>query len=257
MVMLKTIIIDDEKLAREKLKRLLKELADPDMSVCDEAKNGIEAIEKIESQKPDFVILDIEMPGLNGFEVIRHLNYVPFVIFSTAYDHYAIRAFEIHAVDYLLKPYDKARLATAIERVKAMLKKPAASAEEIKKLVVKILQSKDNPRYIERLPSRIGRKIKLFKVHDIKWFDSQHSITFAYIDNQKIDVKYTLDELESRLDPKHFFRVHRSTIVNLDNVSEIIPWFSGKYKLILTDKAGTELLVSRNRAQELKALLNW
>lgn len=255
--MIKTILVDDEKLAREKLKRLFKELSDPAIMICDEAKNGVEAIEKIESQKPDFVILDIEMPGLNGFEVIRHLTYVPFVVFSTAYDHYAIRAFEIHAVDYLLKPYDKTRLATALERVKTMLKKPAESVEEVKKLVVEILQSKDHRGYIERLPSRIGQKIKLFKVQDIKWFDSEHSMTFGYIDNQKIDVKYTLDELESRLNSKHFFRVHRSTIVNLNYVSEIIPWFSGKYKLRLTDKAGTELTVSRNRAQELKSLLKW
>ncbi|MBL7995380.1 response regulator transcription factor [bacterium] len=255
--MFKTIIIDDEKLAREKLKRLFKDLADPAISICDEAKNGLEAIEKIESHKPDFVILDIEMPGLNGFEVIRHLKYVPSVIFSTAYDHYAIRAFEIHAVDYLLKPYDKPRLANALERVKSILKKPGESVENLKKAVIEILQSQDNRSYIERLPSRIGRKIKLFKVQDIKWFDSEHSITFGYIDNQKIDVKYTLDELESRLNPKHFFRVHRSTIVNLDYVTEIIPWFSGKYKLLLNDKAGTELIVSRNRAQELKSLLKW
>ncbi|MBX7151475.1 LytTR family DNA-binding domain-containing protein [bacterium] len=251
---LNALVVDDEKLARDKLKRLLEELNDPGLSVIGEAKDGLEAIEKIESLKPDVVFLDIQMPGLSGFEVIRNLNYVPAVIFSTAYDQYAIRAFEINATDYLLKPYDKERLSAAIGKLKRI--SPGQDLQRtVKKIVTDLMQSAGQS-FIELLPTRVNQRIKLIKTKDVLWFDTEHSITFAHVSGHRYDLKYTLDELEGRLNQKDFFRTHRSAIVNLHHITEIVPWFNGQYKLILNDPAKTEQIVSRGRAQELKLLLN-
>lgn len=252
---LKTVIVDDEKLAREKLKRLIQELNDPELRVIGEAKDGLEAIEKIESLKPDVVFLDIQMPGLNGFEVVRNINFVPAVIFSTAYDQYAIRAFEINATDYLLKPYDKERLSAAIVKLKRVSVHQDLQ-RTVKKLVTDLMQSPESS-YIELLPTRVGQRIKLIKAKEVIWFDTEHSITFAHAGGHNYDLKYTLDELEQRLNPKDFFRTHRSAIVNLHYIAEIIPWFNGQYKLILSDLAKTELVVSRGRSQDLKELLSF
>lgn len=251
---LSALIVDDEKLAREKLKRLIQEINDPGLSVIGEAKDGLDAITKIDTLKPDVVFLDIQMPGLNGFEVLRNVNYFPAVIFSTAFDQYAIHAFEINAADYLLKPYDKERLSASIARLKKMSGRPDLQ-NALKKIVTDLIQSAENS-FIELLPIRLSNRIKLIKAKDVVWFDTEHSITFAHTEGHRHDVRYTLDELEQRLDPKHFFRTHRSAIVNLHHISEIVPWFNGQYKLILNDPTKVEQVVSRGRAQELKKILN-
>jgi two-component system LytT family response regulator len=252
--MLSILIIDDEKLAREKLKRLLLELNDPELQFIGEAQDGLDALEKIESLKPDAVIIDIQMPGLNGLEVIRNITYSPAVIFSTAYDQYAIQAFESNAVDYLLKPYDKERMAKALHKLKSYSEHRLLQ-QTVKKIVADM--SLPTPTYIELLPTRTGERIKLFKAKDVLWFDSEHSITYAHQDTQKHDIRYTLNELEYQLNPKDFFRIHRSVIINLHHIAEIVPWFNGQYKLTMNDKSKTELTVSRGRAQDLKKRLNW
>jgi DNA-binding LytR/AlgR family response regulator len=252
---LSVLIVDDEKLAREKFRRLVEEINDPALTVIGEAKDGIDAMNKIETLKPDAVFLDIQMPGLNGFEVIRNLNHVPAVVFSTAYDQYAIRAFEINAADYLLKPYDKERLSASIARLKRMTGRQDLQ-NTVKKIVTDLVKTAESS-FIELLPTRVSNRIKLIKAKDVLWFDTEHSITFAHAEGHRHDVRYTLDELELRLNPRDFFRTHRSAIVNLHYVSEIVPWFNGQYKLILNNNsAKIEQIVSRGRAQELKKKLN-
>lgn len=240
--MLKFLIIDDEKLAREKLKRLLSELNDPNVELIGEAQDGPEALEKIDTLKPDVIIIDIQMPGMNGLEVIRNMNHSPAVIFSTAYDQYAIKAFEHNAADYLLKPYDKERLAKALHKVH--IQPSQSSLQQMVKKIVSEL-TPQAPASIELLPTRTGERIKLFAAKDVLWFDSEHSITYAHLEGQKHDIRYTLDELERQLNPNIFFRIHRSVIVNLHRIAEIVPWFNGQYRLTLNDKSKTELTVSR------------
>lgn len=249
--MLKCVIVDDERLARDKLKRLLGE---NEVDVMGEAADGPSAIEQIEKHQPDFVILDIQMPGMNGFDVIRHLQRVPSVIFSTAYDQYAIRAFEVNAVDYLLKPYDAERLKRAIGKIQSLQTAPLD--RQIRNAIESALKDHGNMPVLDRLPVRIGVRIKLLPITDVVWFDSEHSITFAHVGKEKHDVKYSLDELESRLDGRAFFRIHRSSIVNLSLIAEIIPWFNGQLKIKLKGHEGHELVVSRSRAHALKERLH-
>lgn len=249
--MLKCIIVDDERLARDKLKRLLGEA---DVDVIGEAADGPSAIEQIEQHQPDLVILDIQMPGMNGFDVLRHLQRVPSVIFSTAFDQYAIRAFDVNAVDYLLKPYDVDRLKRAIDKVRSLQHKPLD--RQIRTAIESALKDHAKISILDRLPVRIGARIKLLPIADVAWFDSEHSITFAHVGREKHDVKYTLDELETRLDDRIFFRIHRSSIVNLPMVSEIIPWFNGQLKIKLKGHEAGELIVSRSRAPVLKERLH-
>lgn len=256
--MLRLIIAEDEKPAREKLKRLLAELSDYHLEVIAEAHDGIEAVEKIDTLKPDFLILDVQMPGLNGFEVLETVRFLPHVIFATAYDEYAIKAFELNAVDYLLKPYNAERLKAAIDRIGSRHPRPDEKLEKrIRGVVSDMLSNANRPVFLQRVPVRIGERIRLIQTNEIFWFDSKNSITFAHTENKSHDIHFTLEELELRLDPAGFFRSHRSSIVNLNAIGEMIPWFNGKFKLILKDTKKTELMVSRTRARDLKSVLGW
>lgn len=252
--MIRILIIDDESLAREKLKRLLTGLNDPEIEIAGEASDGAEALEKIDSLKPDAVIIDIQMPGLTGMEVIRNITHKPAVIFSTAYDQYAVQAFENNAIDYLLKPYDSDRLKKAVQKLKTFSGQHTLQ-ESLKNMIAEMSPRK--PVYIELLPARTGEKIRLFKAEEVIWFDSEHSITFAHLEGQRHDIRYTLDELERQLHPRDFFRIHRSAVVNLHRIATIVPWFNGQYRITLNDSAKTELSVSRGRAQELKKHLKF
>lgn len=248
------MIIDDEPLAREKLKRLFREAGDPEIEIIGEAADGVEALERIEALKPDAIIIDIQMPGLNGMEVVRNLAHLPAVIFSTAYDQYAVQAFESNAIDYLLKPYDGERLKKAVEKLKHVSGRPSES-HSIRKIISDL--SSYQPAYLELIPTRTGERITLFRVEDVLWFDSEHSISFAHLEDRKYDIRYTLEELEAKLNPRYFFRIHRSIIVNLHRIGSMVPWFNGQYRITLNDKMKTELTVSRGRAQELKKNLKW
>jgi len=245
---LSTVIVDDERLAREKLKRLLGEVGD--VGVVAEAADGPEAVACIDYHRPDFVILDIQMPGMSGFDVIRHVTHEPRVIFSTAFDHYAMRAFDVNAVDYLLKPYDAERLSKAIDRIRATT--DDLLDRKIRNAIEDALREKGQVNYLDRLPVRYGARIKLIPIDEVVWFDSEHSLTFAHVGKEKHDVKYTLDELEKRLSDNAFFRIHRSTIVNLNRLAEIIPWFNGQLKIKLKGSDKDDLVVSRSRASALR-----
>lgn len=247
---LRTIIVDDERPARERLKRLLSDIAH--IELIGEADSGVQAIDLIEKRNPDLVLLDIQMPGLDGFEVIDALEEPPLIIFVTAYDEYAIRAFEVHALDYLLKPFSQERLADALHRAREELSKAHDFAERFAPLLESLAR---RGRYANRLAVRDGDRVRVLDIQRVDWIDIEDDEVTVHVGEEAYSVHGTLSELESRLDPTHFFRIHRSAIVNLDRVQEIIPWFKGSHRLRLT--TGVELDLSRRRARTLRKALHW
>ncbi|MFQ6092594.1 MAG: LytR/AlgR family response regulator transcription factor [bacterium] len=247
---MRTIIVDDEAPARLKVKQYLKD--DPDIEIVGEAENGADAVREIEEKRPDLVILDIQMPEMDGFEVINAFSEPPLIIFATAYDQYAIKAFEVNSIDYLLKPFSKNRLKEALERAKGYLKKDfEAKIESLLKLV------EEGKRYLSRVPVRKGKKIILLDVQDVVWIGAEETLNFVYTTQNRYLVNYTLTELERKLNPNLFFRIHRSTLININYVSEIIPWFAGQYRVVMKDKERTQLTLSRRRVKDLKEIFPW
>jgi len=247
---LKVLVVDDEELARARVKDLLS--AEVDVLCVGEAENGLEAVEKVRALAPDVVILDIQMPGMNGFEVIEALDEPPLVVFATAYDEYAIRAFEVNSVDYLLKPIAAERLRDAIDRARRLLAGGPDLAREVERLSALV-----RSRGASRLPVQKGKRIALLDTADIVWFEADDELVYAHTRDAKCLVNATMSELEKRLDPALFFRVHRSSIVNLKRILEIVPWFGGKYKVVVDDAARSELVLPRARVKALREILPW
>jgi two-component system response regulator LytT len=252
---LRTIVVDDEQLARQELCFLLQQLGGID--VVAEAGNGVDALSVIEEYQPDLVILDVQMPGLTGFEVARRVfeaGLESHVVFVTAFDQYAIDAFEINAVDYLLKPVEPGRLATAVERVrKRVAVDRAAPAPDLEQL-------------LQMLADRQGRREQLaIRVEDRFLLVHTDEVVHASVEDDEIRVvtnslsgtsNYrTLDELQTRLDPAVFWRVHRSHLVNINKIKEIVPWFSRNYILRMKDGKGSEIPVSRSQTRRLREYL--
>ena len=247
---MRTLIVDDEAPARERLKRLLVGLED--VEVVGEAEDGIQAVEMIERQRPDLALLDIQMPGLDGFGVVETLENPPAIIFVTAYDQYAIRAFEIHALDYLLKPFSQQRLARAIDHAREALAEGQDLSAQLRPLLEGLAAQ---GRYLSRLAVRDRDRIRVLDADEVDWIGIEDEQVMVHIGDQAYPIRRTLTELEARLDPKRFFRAHRSAIVNLDRVQEIIPWFKGGHILRLT--TGAEVDLSRARARALRKTLGW
>ena len=244
------LVVDDEERARARIRELLDEVGG--VEIAGEARNGIEAVEKIGELDPDVVILDIQMPGMNGFEVLEALSDMPLVIFATAYDEYAIKAFEVDSIDYLLKPVSRERLSEAVERAKSLLDRRPELDDTLARLSGLV-----RSREIDRLPAMKGKKIVLLNLDDIVWIGTSDELIFAHTGEDKYLVNSTMADLERRLKPGVFFRSHRSSIVNLNHVREIVPWFGGKYKIVMDDSAGTEVTLSRARARQLREILPW
>jgi DNA-binding LytR/AlgR family response regulator len=242
--------VDDEQLARARVRRFLEEIGD--VEVVAEAGNGVEAIERIGEHSPDVVLLDIQMPGMDGFQMLKELDEPPLVVFATAYNEYAIKAFEVNSVDYLLKPIERGRLEEAVERVRRLLRDDTGRAEEIDRLAAFVRAQ--GP---EKLPVQKGKRIVLLDPSDVVWVGAENELVFVHTAGDRYVVNTTLAELEQRLDPARFFRIHRSTIVNLDHVVEIVPWFSGKYRIVVDDARRSELVLSRGRAKELREIMPW
>jgi two-component system LytT family response regulator/two-component system response regulator LytT len=247
---LRVLVVDDEELARMRVKGLLAEL--PGVECVGEAENGLEAVEKARSLAPDVMVLDIQMPGMNGFEVIEALDHPPLVVFATAYDEYAIKAFEVDSVDYVLKPFSRERLGEAMERARRILSSGTDLRAEVERLASLV-----RSRGAGRLPAQRGRRIVLLDLADIVWFETDDELVHAHTRDAKCLVNMTMAELEKRLDPAVFFRVHRSSIVNLKHVAEIVPWFGGKYKVVVDDTARSELVLPRARVRALRDILPW
>ena len=240
------LIIDDERLARNEMRRLLE--AHPQINILDEAVNGEDALAKIKELKPDLIFCDIQMPGKNGFEVLGALDeHVPEVIFTTAYDEYALKAFEFHAADYLLKPIDPARLAEAIKRLN-----PETDLDETKvqnpEPSVKMLGEDD------QIFVKDGDKCWFVRLGNVRLFESLGNYVRIYFDNHKPLVLRSLNSLEERLDSRIFFRANRKHIINLRLVETIEPYFSGG--LLVRLKTGEKIEISRRQAIRFKELMS-
>jgi two-component system LytT family response regulator len=247
---IRVLIVDDEAPARERLKRLLANIEG--VELIGEAKGGVQAVEMIERERPDLVLLDIQMPGLDGFGVIEALEDPPLVIFVTAYDEYAIRAFEVNALDYLLKPFSRERLEKAVRRAQEALTEEQDFAMRLGPLLESLATQ---GRYLTRLAVRDCDRICVLDVDEVDWIDVEDEQVVVHVGDRAYPIRRTLTELEARLDPAHFFRAHRSAIVNLSRVKEVIPWFKGSHKLRLT--TGAEVELSRARARALRKILRW
>jgi len=239
---MRAILIDDSRLARQELKRLLVDFEQ--IQILGEAANAEEANIQIEKEHPDLIFLDIQMPGKNGFELLESLDYIPEVVFTTAYDQYAIRAFEYNALDYLQKPIKKERLAKAISKVLERGEKK----QEMKQ-VTSVMQLTD------QVFVKDGERCWFVQLANISLFEVAGSYTKVYFDEFCPMIPRTLNYLEARLDPKLFFRLNRQFIINLKWVERIEPWFSGSIKVYM--KGGKELELSRRQSQKFKELMSF
>jgi two-component system LytT family response regulator/two-component system response regulator LytT len=252
-----TIIVDDEKPAREELAFLLKSF--PEINLLAQGKNGLEAINLIKEHSPDLLFLDVQMPGLDGFGVLKKLVErklkVPHVVFATAFDQYAVQAFDVNAVDYILKPFDKARIAKAVQKAKKEIEAHTSTAERLEKLVAQLAAPKPatNP------PSKI-----LIKSQQRMLLVDSNDLIFASIEGGLISVvarevegssQYrTLEELHAALDSDSFWRPHRSYLVNVHHIKEVVPWFKSSFMIKMNDKKQSEIPVSRQQTKRLRDL---
>lgn len=262
-MVLRIIVVDDEQLARAELCFLLEQLGG--IEIISQAGNGVEALRVIEEYQPDLVMLDVQMPGLTGFEVARRAMQAGVesqVVFVTAFDQYAIDAFEVNAVDYLLKPVEPERLAMAVDRAR----KRKAAAPKAADTRAETRNDPDVERLLQMLADRQGRREQLaIKVEDRFLLVHADEVVHASVEDDQIRVvtnslsgtsNYrTLDELQTRLDPAVFWRVHRSHLVNINKIKEIVPWFSRNYILKMKDSKGSEIPVSRSQTRRLREYL--
>lgn len=245
---MKTVIIDDERLARAELANMLS-LHD-DIEVIDDCATAQEAVETIDRLKPDLIFLDIQMPGMSGFDLLEDLNHMPMVVFVTAYDEYAIKAFEVNALDYLLKPVDEVRLEKALEKVRQS-HVPSSDGREVDS------PSNANDRKLsmsERIFLKDGDKCWFVTLNEVRMFESEGNYVRVYFDKYKPLVLKSLNNLEKRLDEKDFFRINRKFIVNLKEITRIEPWFNGGLQVEL--KSGEILEVSRRQSARFKDLMS-
>jgi two-component system LytT family response regulator/two-component system response regulator LytT len=252
---LSAVIVDDEQLARDELAYLLKSAGDVD--VIAEAHNGVEAVNLIKEHTPDLVFLDVQMPGLDGFGVLKKLLdkhvALPQIIFATAFDQYAVRAFEVNAVDYLLKPFDEKRVLQAVQKARDRRQSSAPPADRLETIVKMLAAQKPQP------TSKV-----LIKSAGRLFLADQKDICFASIEDGVITVVTstlegqsncrTLEELLAALDPNLFWRAHRSYLVNINRIKEVVPWFKSSYQLRMGDKNQTEVPVSRAQTKRLREL---
>lgn len=245
---IKAIIVDDVELSRERIRILLK---DPEIEIIGECENGREAIETVRDLTPDLVFLDVQMPKIGGFEVIETIGVdkMPTVIFVTAYDEFALMAFEANAIDYLLKPFDEHRLARAVARAKREInsREPKGGIEDkLRKLLKEV---KTEPHYLKRIPVKTSRGTILVLTEEIDWIGSAGHYLELHVGRETHLIREKLSHLETRLDPQVFMRIHRSTIVNLDHIKSLHPLFNGDQIIIL--KNGVELNLSRTYYERL------
>lgn len=253
--MIHAFIVEDEPLAVDRLSDFVDR--EDDIDIVGVSASGAEAVGEISRLAPDLLFLDIHLGDMSGLDMLRLLERPLVVIFTTAYDQYALDAFDLNAVDYLLKPYDYPRFQKAVDKARKLLaagEKKQDTAEQIKRL---LNNWHPTASYLTRIPSKRGDKIRILSDDDIIYFSSENKLVFAFEYDSKHLLNYTLDALQSRLDPDKFFRIHRSTIVNLNYVKTIESWFKGGYRLTVKDKSGTQLTISRAAGKLLRQTLDW
>jgi two-component system LytT family response regulator len=252
MAEIRTLIVDDEPPARERIRALLAE--EPDLAVVGECDSGLRAIEAIRALRPDLVFLDVQMPGLDGFGVVDALSgsELPALVFVTAFDAYAVRAFEVHALDYLLKPFDRDRFRATLARARAALD-PSPPTDDPRPVAAPLPEPEPGRQPLRRLLARREGRLALLRVSDIDWIESSANYATLHVGRESFTVRETMQSLEARLDPDQFLRIHRSTIVNLDRVHELEPYFHGDYTVRLLD--GQRLTLSRTYRDRVVARL--
>ena len=245
---IRVLIVDDEPLARGMVREMLD--LDPEAEIAGECSNGHDAISAIESLAPDLVFLDVQMPELGGFDVLESFkNHLPRVIFVTAYDQYAVRAFEVHALDYLLKPFDRERFMTAWERAKLQIKKDQFDRRD-QHIMALLEELKAGTKYIERLVVKTAGRVFFLDVNDLDCIEAEGNYVRVHNGAKSYLLRETISGLETQLDPKKFLRIHRSAIVRIDKIKELQPWFHGEYHVIL--EGGKQLTLSRNYRANLQ-----
>lgn len=249
--MLRVLIVDDEPVARRRIRRLLR--ADAGVEVIGEAADGAVAVRAIAEQQPDLVFLDVQMPELDGFGVLQRLGpgRIPHVIFVTAFDHYALRAFEVHAVDYLLKPFTPERLLDAVARVRDM--RASTERHDDSRLTALLEELREHPRFLRRLPAHAGGRIVLLETAEIDWLQAADNYVLVHAGGREYLLRETLTRLEHELDPQEFVRIHRSAVVRFDRIGDLLPTIHGDFRVTL--KNGVQLTLSRNYRDRVERAL--
>jgi two-component system LytT family response regulator len=251
---IRVLLVDDEPLARSMLREML--ASDPQVVIIGESGNGREALEAIRAHSPDLVFLDVQMPELGGFEVLASLEQgeTPHIIFVTAYDQYAVRAFEVQALDYLLKPFDQERFDISWQRARVQILRDRNGGRSMDQRILALLEElKSGKEYLERLVIKTGGRIYFIETADIDWIEAEGNYVSVHSAKKSHLLRETISSLETQLDPKKFVRIHRSSIVRLDFIRELQPWFHGEYRVILQDS--TQLTLSRNHRDKLQEAL--
>jgi two-component system, LytTR family, response regulator LytT len=255
-----TVIVDDERPARDELVYLLKGL--PEINLVAQGKNGLEAVALIKEHNPDLVFLDVQMPGLDGFGVIQKLVErkvpIPQIVFATAYDHYAVQAFEVNAVDYVLKPFDKTRIAQAVQRAKKMVEANTSPVQRLESLVDQIGAGETKRRSMApiKLLVKSQERMILIDADDMIFASIQDgAITIYSREIEGVSNYRTVEDLMQALDSEVFWRPHRSYLVNIKHIKEVVPWFKSSFMLKMNDKRASEIPVSRTQTKRLRELL--
>ncbi|WP_234736926.1 LytR/AlgR family response regulator transcription factor [Tellurirhabdus bombi] len=247
---LRTLLIDDEPLALKRLRRLLSQHSDT-FAIVGEAGNGIEGVTAVETLRPDLIFLDIEMPGLNGFEMLAKLSFLPLVVFATAYDDYAVRAFEENSIDYLLKPVEPERLTKTVERLRKAQPAPTGAVPDLRHLLELFKPKKE----LHAISVKSGDRILLIPLADIAFFEAEDKYVLLHThDGQQYLTTYTITTLEEKL-PDTFVRISRAVLVNSRFIKEIQRYFSGKYLIVLRDKKSSQLQTGSTYNDNLKSLM--
>jgi two-component system LytT family response regulator len=251
MAEIRALIVDDEPLARERIRDLLQ--ADPEIEIVGECSNGEEALQALSEKTPDLLFLDVQMPDLDGFGVIEAADPIslPVIIFVTAFDEYAVKAFEVHALDYILKPFDRDRFQAALERAKRYLVTDGRDLDE--RLVALLEELQDKRKHLTRIVVRSGGRIFFVRAEDIDWIEAAGNYVELHVARDSHLLRETMNTLESRLDPKCFLRIHRRVIVNLERIKQFEGVSHGEYMVVLRD--GTRLSSSRGYREGLQKLL--
>ena len=249
---IRVLLVDDEPLARGMLREML--AGDPHAQIVGESGNGRDALEAIRKESPDLIFLDVQMPELGGFDVLASLGKenIPYVIFVTAYDQYAVRAFEVQALDYLLKPFDQERFDVSWQRAKAQLLRDRNGGVD-ERILALLEELKSGKNYLERLVVKAAGRIYFVDASEIDWIEAEGNYVSVHSGKKTHLLRETISSLEAQLDPRKFVRIHRSSIIRLDFIQELQPWFHGEYHVILQD--GTQLTLSRNHRDKLQEAL--
>ena len=251
--MISTLIVEDEQAAAVRLAELIH--TRPELKLLGVCASGREAATEIDRLKPRLVFLDVYLPDISGLDVLKILYFQPLIIFTTAYNRFAVDAFELNAVDFLLKPFSAERFNKAVHKALRQLgsggQLPALQAYR----PIPLLHPE--PDFLTRIPSKVGEKIFILNTHHIVYFQSKEKMVLAFRKDDYFIVNYTLEELQNRLDPEQFFRIHRSTIVNINFVESIEPLFGGTYLMRMRDVQHSALSVSRNAGRQIRKKLGW